>query len=526
MLAVTTFRSDAIPPNLHTVTAAQANRHPSLVRLIAIDARNLALLRIGLATIILVDLAQRVGSINAFYTDEGVLDRELNRWLCSPGNGFWSLYWLGGSAEFAFGLMAVNALAALGLLLGFKSRWSTAICLVLAYSLQIRNPLVLTAGHILLRMLLFWSLFLPLGAVWSWDAWRARRRRARDQVVIGSGPNDLTVASIGTVAIMIQVAAMYLFSGLAKWNEVWLRGDAMSLAMQLDMYVKPLGRVLLEWPQLLMLTTFLILILETVGPLLLWMPPANAQWRVALMVLFWLMHLGIWLTMSIGIFSAIAMLSWVVFWPRGMWRGVPLGRSKPDENKEIAASEGPSVGLGVLPSLLCGLFLVYVIGLNVANMEPAMSQSWFGRPLRTFGNATMVLQQFKMFDRPATDNLWWRLVARDKSGPLIDMLPRIPQPLGDLEQRPSADEVYSSMPNQLWRRMLFNLATMDEASGEHVGKRAIARWRTANVLWNAKSAEGDRERMASAELICFRQRIVLTDDERPIIAETWGRAGE
>ncbi len=480
-----------------------------LRRLIAIDVRSLAILRIGLAIIILVDLAQRVGSVALFCSDQAVVDRELNHWLCPPSEGFWSLYWLDGSTGFASMLLAINAVAAVFLLLGWQTRIATTVCLVLAYSLQMRMPLILTAGHVLLRMLLFWSLFLPLGAAWSLDAGRKRDGKAKTYA---------QVISIATAAIMLQVALMYLFSGIAKWNEIWLRGEAMSLAMQLDMYVRPLGRELLQRPELLMLLTFLTLLLECIGPLLLWMPYANAQWRTALAVMFWVLHIGIWLTMSIGIFSAVAMLAWVVFLPSGFWQFFESDRAK----KIAQAATQPNIlRLGLFPSIVCGLFVVYIVALNVANINPVQSKAWFGTPLRKIGNATMTLQQFKMFERPAKENLWWRLIYTNSAGTKMDAFQPVPQPLTDVAQRPESNEIYLSMPDQFWRRLLFNLATMvpqTAADGEQLNR---LRLRAGNALWSMRNEERQYDVRGSVEFNCCRQSIDASDWTPPVQVEKW-----
>lgn len=523
-----------------------SNKH-DLGRLIAIDARNLAMLRIGMAVIVLFDLAQRIGSIETFCSDQGILPRPLNRWLCPPSEGFWSLYWLSGSAEFAAVLMLLNAIAAGCLLVGWRTRWATAVCLVLAYSLQMRNPLILTAGHVLLRMLLFWSLFLPLGAVWSLDAIRGRRRggsvgkpataqedrpatvqKEESAAADARSAGEPVAISIATAAIMVQVCAMYLFSGIAKWNDVWLRGEAMSLALQLDMYVKPLGRELLAFPALLMVITFSILLLETIGPLLLWMPIATPHWRVGLMTLFWLMHIGIWITMSIGIFSAVAMLAWVVFLPREFW-DKRARTMKPDADQTSSQPSVPkhTLGLGRVPSIVCGAFLAYVVALNIANIDPTKSKTWFPAPLRLVGNATMTLQQFKMFERPAADNLWWRLVVSDSNGSFKDLL--ITESTFDFERRPSPREIYNSMPNQFWRRLMFNLATIRIESTEDDDRLNELRQCTAKTLWRIKGASSFWASSDPPTLYAFYQKIEIDGNDTPfrlgVWAQIWNYAG-
>src|SRR5207342_1437647 len=47
------------------------------------------------------------------------------------------------------------------ILLGYKTRLTTLLSWVFLLSLQNRNPLILQGGDDLLRMLLFWGIFLP-----------------------------------------------------------------------------------------------------------------------------------------------------------------------------------------------------------------------------------------------------------------------------------------------------------------------------------------------------------------------------
>ena len=138
----------------------------------AVDVRSLAALRIVLALTVLADLAMRAGNLRVHYSDEGLLPRpflldHLDPWLVS-------LAFVNGTPLFQGLLFLVTAAAAVGLLLGYRTRLMTAVVWVLMLSIQWRNPFVGYSADGLLRMLLFWSLFVPLGAVWSLDRQRGR----------------------------------------------------------------------------------------------------------------------------------------------------------------------------------------------------------------------------------------------------------------------------------------------------------------------------------------------------------------
>src|SRR3569623_443513 len=182
----------------------------ALRQLLTIDVRALAALRIGLATLILADLAVRSGDLVAHYTDVGILPRpaRITAFDLREGPGteyWWSLHLLNGTAAFQTALFLLAACFAVWLLLGYRTRVATAASWCMLVSLHSRLPVVLQGGDILLRALLFWSMFVPLGAAWSLD-----RRLNRAAPRIG------TVCSAGSAALVLQTAIMYLFNAAAK----------------------------------------------------------------------------------------------------------------------------------------------------------------------------------------------------------------------------------------------------------------------------------------------------------------------
>ena len=141
----------------------------AVTRRFRIDTWTLAFFRICLGTLLLADLLFRARNLVVFYTDRGVLSIEALAELY-PGYQFLSVHALSGAIWFQILLFLLAAIAAIAVLVGYRTRLATALSLVMLVSLQARNPMVLNAGDPLLRRLLFWSVFLPLGASWSVDA--------------------------------------------------------------------------------------------------------------------------------------------------------------------------------------------------------------------------------------------------------------------------------------------------------------------------------------------------------------------
>ncbi|MCB0386621.1 MAG: hypothetical protein KDD43_14610, partial [Bdellovibrionales bacterium] len=134
-----------------------------------LDLRSLALFRVSLGLLIIADLINRGRYLVAHYTDFGVLPRHAlleyfaNKWHVS-------LHLAGGSEGFQAFLFAVAFIFALMLMVGYRTRLATIVSWVLLVSLQLRNPMVLQGGDALFKMLVFWAMFLPLGAKFSVDS--------------------------------------------------------------------------------------------------------------------------------------------------------------------------------------------------------------------------------------------------------------------------------------------------------------------------------------------------------------------
>src|SRR5262245_23063066 len=263
-----------------------------LEELFGADLRSLAVLRIGLGLLILVDLAQRATDLTAHYTDFGLLPRA-DLLLVSPSRWLVSLHLVSGVWQAQALLFAVAGICALALLVGYRTRLATIASWLLFTSLNTRNPMVVLGADVLLRVVLFWAMFLPLGARYSVDrAWLGATNGSRPRVL-----------SAATVAYLLQIVLVYWFTALRKSDPEWRSaGTALYYALSLDHLTTPLGHALLQFPALLTALTHGVLWLEFLGPLLLFIPFWTGPIRIAVVLAFVLMHAGIALTLRIGFF--------------------------------------------------------------------------------------------------------------------------------------------------------------------------------------------------------------------------------
>lgn len=270
-------------------------------RRFGVDARALAALRISLGVLILADLALRSRDLVAFYTDVGVLPRGVLFELYPASR--YSLHAVSGTAWYQGLLFAVAGAVAVALLVGYRPRLAAAVSLLLLASLHARNPLVLTGGDTLLRRLLFWGVFLPLGERWSIGESGSVSRR--------------TVTSVATAALLIQVVLVYTVTGLFKLRSpLWIGGRELQYLLQVDQLTVFLGDALGSFPLLLQALTWLWLAMVLSSGLLV----VLTGWRRGLLVaLFASMHLGMLLTMKIGLFPLISLASLLPFVPTRGW---------------------------------------------------------------------------------------------------------------------------------------------------------------------------------------------------------------
>jgi hypothetical protein len=282
-----------------------------LRELFSVDLRSLALLRVGLGISIVLDLAHRALDLRLLYTDDGVLPRVLL--LEMQGRGaMLSIHYWGSAEQWQQALIfTTNAACAVALMVGWRTWIATLACWYFACSLQIRQPLVYMGGDSILRLLLFWSLFLPLNARFSLDAARGRVALPANRLLSG-----------GSVALLLQVCLMYWATGISKSGELWQTGQAVFYALHWNM-ATPLGVWLRGAPSsVLEMLTYGTLAVELFGPLLAFVPIFTPAFRLLTIALFWGFHAGLAAAINIGLFPLFSAVAWLAFIPSQAWERI------------------------------------------------------------------------------------------------------------------------------------------------------------------------------------------------------------
>lgn len=294
-----------------------------LREILGIDLRSLALFRAGLALCILFDLFVRAGELTDLQSDAGVLPRRgvLEFWDWRVLN---SLHLASGSYWWQLFLWAVAAGAALCLLVGYRSRLMAVVSLLLLVSVQARTYATVQGSDDLLRVLLFWGCFLPLGARASIDAAMADGLRPDSHLT--QPPDHRLVFGFASVALILQAMAVYFVGALLKTSPIWFPdGNAVYYALSIDQFTTPLAKLVLELPVgLLQAITYFVWFLELVGPFFLFLPVFHLSFRLTVLAMIVAMHVGFLLLLEVGLFPYCSLLSLVPLIPGAVWDA--LGR--------------------------------------------------------------------------------------------------------------------------------------------------------------------------------------------------------
>lgn len=283
-----------------------------------IDARSLGLFRIGLGTLLLVDLVRRFPHVRDFFTNAGVLPNHTVLWRPLVERLF-SVFFPVSLAHEAWLVFAICGVVYTALLIGWRSRLAMVASFLLATSLHNRSVMAENWGTVSLGALMAWAMFLPLGRRFSVDALRASLRARRDETPADltperlPPPNDAPAVSLACLGVVLQLAVIYWFNFVHKSGITWKEGTAIHYVLWQERIVTSFGLWAREnvpfvvWWTLTRAT----LVIEASAPFLLLFPMYRTLTRsVAIVTLFGL-HLGIALLVNVGIFS----WSMIAFYP-------------------------------------------------------------------------------------------------------------------------------------------------------------------------------------------------------------------
>jgi hypothetical protein len=480
----------------------------------AIDPRSLAAFRIGIALLILCDLFNRAGDLQAFYADDGLLPRTARLEMLGYGDplGFqhqWSIHLLNGQWWSQALLAGMSALFAAWLLVGYRTQLAAILSWILVVSTEYRNPMITDAGDSILRALLFWSLFLPLGLCWSVD-----------RALLNQSPDDpaenqsAPINSVLSAVLLLQLAIMYWASAAFKWHPVWIHDfSAVHYALQADTLAKPVGIFLREHLAVMRWLTAATVLIEICAPLLAFSPWGNRWCRGIAIVILVAFHGGLSATLALGLFPWICITGWLLFVPTSFWNWIGQKQSLrklehgirkllmrclellPDRSRNALKrrAEIPRAKSGKWRELLVGLLFLYVVIWNVREIIGS-SRAEQVMPHRFNGLACALglAQNWSMFAPiPRMDDGWLVMKGTCRDGTAVNLWAP-DQPLS--WDKPQL--VSEMFPSSRWRSYL-QAVTLEQFAFH---RQHFAHW--LKRRWDREQAAGAPERMiAKVEII-------------------------
>ena len=357
------------------------------------DARIPALLRLALGALVLVDLGDRLRDFHAFYTAAGLAARR------------WSLFSLSDNPSVTLLLYLLGFPFALAFTAGYRSRLANFLTWAFVVSLGHRNPYITDGGDAVLCALLFWLMFTDAGAQLSLD------------VQLGRRPRLAEVPAAGLRFLQLQIAVVYLVSFAAKQGPAWWDGTAVLRVLSNGDWGRGLAATILERPGLCAALSFGTLVFEGAFAPLVFSPWRTGLTRALVLGSGLAFHLGIFLSLRVGIFSQVMPLSYVAFLlPRWLDRALPAAPA--------ADGRVPPGGQAHRLLALACLFLAVLAGQLAAGLGRSLP-----RPLGPALAAVGLRQDWRMFapDAPRLD-VRWRAPGELEDGAAIELVPsRLPE---------------------------------------------------------------------------------------------------
>lgn len=378
------------------------------------DLRSLSLFRIFFAAYLLADFFINTFSyFAAFYGSDGILPISVLAAIRIPGAGNMALFAVGLEAtKIPAILWIVYPIALIIFGIGYRTRWAAAVAFVLNVYLFWRNPYLQSGAELLSRLLLLWSLFLPLDRYWC--------------VAPQAEMRESSYLAWPFLAIRLQISSLYLFSALFKLaGSAWRDGYAVIWALSDNVFGStPAGLFLVDqFPALLYGVNYLTIAFQIAFPFLVYCPWRNDWTRAIALACAATMHISFIFCLNIGGFPYLSLISLVLLVP-DRWLARLPGRSMRGATQP--SETGGSIGKPALA--LCILLTVLALTSNVASI----ARLWIKPPQWLF-ETLAVFQVAQHWDLFAPLPTHWRkdlrIVLQMPDGSRADLMQLLPEPL-------------------------------------------------------------------------------------------------
>lgn len=401
-------------------------------------------MRIGIGLVILADLIIRATALNAHYTSDGILPVSLFlEYDFKPLR--WSFHFLNDSFAFESFLFIVHAFLTILLISGYKTRIITVLSWLFLASLQNRNPFIQQSGDDLLRLVLFWAIFLPWGNFYSIDSLKKKN-------------TSKYYFSVSTFAYMLLIVSVYVFSAIYKASPEWrTEGTAIYYALSLDQIRVGLGDWLYQYPLLMKFLTLVVFYyFEIIAPLFILVPYKNPYFRCVGAFSIMALHLGIGSTLYVGLFFTIGITSTIGLLPPSLMDKIDTQFAKSKfalTNSNFKYYSRPVLKLIVGSFLFCSMLYCLMMNLsNISSFKYVLDERTMA-----FNNLFKLEQYWGMFSPHIYKNDGWYIYRGIKANDSIWDIYNNKAGL-DRSKPKNIDKMY---PTDRWRKLAENYQKND-----------------------------------------------------------------
>lgn len=250
---------------------------------------------------------------DSYYGIHGIIP--LDEFIESRGGwfraGLKSVFAWSDSEYFVWIIYGFSLLISLTFTLGIGTKLSTLLLYILWFSMCNRNVVIIDGKDAVIRMLLFYSCFAPLGNSLSVDNYLRKRLAQRFSTLKQYQPGRKSVWSWRLMQVSITL--IYPFSALDKLRSdtAWIDGTMMYYTSLYDGWFRFTHVDFFHNLTLSMLVTYGTLIIEFIFPILVWFKPT----KVIALVLVSSLHISIGIIMNQYIlqFSMVMLISFILF---------------------------------------------------------------------------------------------------------------------------------------------------------------------------------------------------------------------
>lgn len=377
--------------------------------IITLDERSVSLMRLVLGISILYNLIFiKLSYTTQIWGSSPLIPLDIMKYM--NGSDSFSIFDYIRSDNFAYVWMVLSILSALCYTAGLYSKINSWILFFLFFNLIQPFQRYLGGYEKYTIILLFWSCFLPLDNYFSFK--KPKKAYSPDKRI--------------ALLILIQLVLIYFSTGLAKYGDTWLNGDAVKIICSNTILSRGPAAFIASHAWIYKPLTYVTLLAEYLFPVLIFSPYRNSIFRLIAILFLLGFHASIFLVADVGNFSLTGIAAAVLLIPSKYWN---LSALKFTGNSVIKIWP---IWMNKLFTLLVCLSIYLIVSNNflfisrytvvsLYNISKPMTQLLEKINIKTPLNETVFFEEWKMFaPNPIKELGWLSIEYIDEDGLYYD----------------------------------------------------------------------------------------------------------